>query len=99
MAIAQAPEFQIVFRNPLAKLRVLLFGHIGLLESYFDGDMEVEGDLRAALAEGLRRPAHGMTPLVRVRNWWHEVVHSNASWECAKDNARFHYGLGADFYK
>ena len=43
-----APAFIIVFRRSRAGWRVLLFGHIGLLESYFDGDVDVEGNLGAA---------------------------------------------------
>jgi cyclopropane-fatty-acyl-phospholipid synthase len=36
---------------------------------------------------------------VRLRNRWHEWRFSNRSLRQAKANARFHYGLGADFYR
>jgi cyclopropane-fatty-acyl-phospholipid synthase len=38
-------------------------------------------------------------PLVRLRNWWHELRFSNRSHAQAKANARFHYGLPAEFYR
>src|SRR5262249_5322600 len=47
------PAFTLVFRNGRAERRTALFGHIGLLESYFDGDLDVEGSLRQAFALGL----------------------------------------------
>src|SRR5439155_12165831 len=47
------PEFHLVFRNARALWRVAAFGHIGLLEAYFDGDIDVEGSLALALAAGM----------------------------------------------
>jgi cyclopropane-fatty-acyl-phospholipid synthase len=38
-------------------------------------------------------------PLLRLRNAWHELRHSNATLARAKENARFHYALGTDFYR
>jgi cyclopropane-fatty-acyl-phospholipid synthase len=93
------PEFRLVFRNRRALWRVAAFGHIGLLESYFDGDMDVEGSLALAMACGMIGGMDRMLPLVKVRNLWHEFRLGNRSWEQAKDNARFHYGLGQDFYR
>jgi Cyclopropane fatty acid synthase and related methyltransferases len=36
---------------------------------------------------------------VRLRNRWHEWRFSNASAAQAKENARFHYALGTEFYR
>src|SRR5258708_398722 len=96
----RAPDATIIIRNARAAWRVLLFGHVGFLEAYFNGEIDVEGSLalafRAALDAGFDdRP----TFLVRVRNWWHELLYSNASIARAKANARFHYGPGQDFYR
>src|SRR5258708_28367917 len=96
----RAPDATILIRNARAAWRVLLFGHVGFLEAYFNGEIDVEGSLalalRAALDAGFDdRP----TFLVRVRNWWHELLYSNASIARAKANARFHYGPGQDFYR
>ncbi len=94
------PAFSLIFHNRRAELRVMLFGHVGLLESYFVGDLDVEGSLqmaaRAGMDMGLDQPPSG---LLKLRNAWHEFRFNNASVEQAKTNARFHYGLGADFYK
>jgi cyclopropane-fatty-acyl-phospholipid synthase len=94
------PDFTIVFRNRRAMRRISLFGHVGLLESYFAGDLDVEGRLqlafRAGMEMGLNRPPTG---LLRLRNAWHEFRFGNRSAGQAKANARFHYGMGADFYK
>ena len=42
------PVVTIVFKSKAAELRVLLFGHVGLLESYFDQSVDIEGDIAAA---------------------------------------------------
>ncbi|HEY6240199.1 MAG TPA: class I SAM-dependent methyltransferase, partial [Burkholderiales bacterium] len=94
------PDTTVIIRNSRVAWRVLLFGHVGFLEAYFNGDVDVEGNLalafRAAMDAGFdERP----TFLVSVRNWWHELRYSNASIAQAKANARFHYGPGQDFYR
>ena len=94
------PAFTITFRIPRAERRLALFGYIGLLESYFAGDVDIEGDIalafRAGFDSGIDRARN---PLVWVRNQWHELRHSNRSQSQAKANARFHYGLGQPFYR
>ena len=37
------PDTTFIIRRPRVAWRVLLFGHVGLLEAYFDGDLDVEG--------------------------------------------------------
>ena len=93
------PAFILIFRNRRAELRTALFGHIGLLESYFDGDLDVEGSLAKAFAVGMSSGLDRANPLVRLRNNWHELRFSNATWHQARENARFHYALGTDFYR
>ena len=97
--VASPARFVIRFRNRRGQLRVLRYGHVGLLEAYFDGDVDVDGDIalafRAALAGQLsERP----NALVRMRNRWHELRFSNRSIARAKANARAHYGLRKAFY-
>ncbi len=95
-----APEFTLLFRSSRAERRVAAFGHVGLLEAYFSGDLDVEGDLalpfRAAFDAGFDQQT---SPLVGLRNRWHEARYSNRSIAQAKANARFHYGLGQPFYR
>ena len=96
----RAPDVTVLFRNRRALRRVVMFGHVGFLEGYFAGDVDIEGSLALAIRAGMDAGfdrAPGL--LVRVRNWWHEFRYSNASIEQARDNACFHYSLGRDFYK
>ena len=94
-----AADFRLVFRNHRAKARTALFRHIGLLESYFDGDVDLEGDLRVPLRDAMLKGQERPNWLIAARNHLHEWRHSNATWEQAQANARFHYGLGTDFYR
>jgi cyclopropane-fatty-acyl-phospholipid synthase len=95
-----APEFTIRFRTRRAELRLLRYGHVGILEAYFDGDVDVDGNIalafRVALDKGFNQKPNA---LVRLRNRWHEVRYSNRSVAQAKANARAHYGLGKAFYE
>ena len=93
------PTFTIAFLSGAAELRTALFRHIGLLESYFDGQLDLEGSLREALAAGMIGNISANNWLVSIRNRWHELRFSNASWDQAKKNARFHYSLGTEFYR
>jgi cyclopropane-fatty-acyl-phospholipid synthase len=94
------PAFTVRFHSHEAERRVVLFGHIGLLESYFDGDIDIDGDLALVFRAGLDT-GFDLEPnrLVKLRNRWHELQHSNRSLARAKANARFHYGHGVEFYR
>ncbi|MFO1324446.1 MAG: cyclopropane-fatty-acyl-phospholipid synthase family protein [Burkholderiales bacterium] len=96
---AGAPAFVLRFRSRLAELGIAAFGHIGMCDAYFDGDLDVDGDLGAALRAGMAGGYDSPNALVEQRNRWHELRHSNASRERAKENARAHYGLGTPFYR
>ncbi|WP_324780751.1 cyclopropane-fatty-acyl-phospholipid synthase family protein [Thiobacillus sedimenti] len=94
------PSFTLVFRNRRAEWRTAVFRHVGLLESYFAGDVDIEGNLQLAFRTGMDMGLDGPPAgLLRLRNAWHEVRFGNASLAQAKANARFHYGLGTDFYR
>lgn len=93
------PDFTLVFRNPRAYWRIALFGHVGLLESYFEGDLDIEGSLPQAMAAGMRGGMDRPTALVRWLNRWHEFAYTNSSWGQARKNAEFHYALGPEFYR
>ena len=96
----RAPDVTILIRNRRAAWRVLLFGHVGFLEAYFAGDIDVEGNFPLMFRAGMDAGFDGKpTLLVKLRNWWHELLYSNASIRQAKKNARFHYGPGQDFYR
>jgi cyclopropane-fatty-acyl-phospholipid synthase len=94
------PAFTITFRTTGAQLRLLAFGYVGLLESYFDGSADVDGDIALAFRAGMDAGFDRIgNPLVALRNRWHEWRFSNRSIPQAKANARFHYGLGQAFYR
>jgi cyclopropane-fatty-acyl-phospholipid synthase len=94
------PRFTLVFRNDAALLAVTMRGHMGLLESYFDGDLDVEGDIGAAFAAGLSVDVDPKFDVLgRVENNLHELRFANRSPEQAKVNARVHYGLPEAFYR
>src|SRR5882672_1693297 len=94
------PRFTILFKHRRGARRLLRYGHVGFLEAYFDGDVDVEGDIalafRLAIDRGFNRKRNR---LVAVRNRWHEFRFSNRSIAQAKANARAHYGLGRQFYE
>jgi cyclopropane-fatty-acyl-phospholipid synthase len=70
-----------------------------MCDAYFNGDLDIDGDLRAAFRAGMSNGYDSSNALVDKRNRWHELRHSNASTEHAKENARAHYGLGVEFYR
>jgi cyclopropane-fatty-acyl-phospholipid synthase len=94
------PVVSMVFRTAAAERRVWLFGHVGLLESYFDQSLDVEGDFALAFRAGMdARFDWRSNPLNTVRNYWHEFRFNNSSIAQAKVNAEFHYALGTEFYR
>jgi cyclopropane-fatty-acyl-phospholipid synthase len=92
-------RFSLRFRTRAAEWSIAAYGHIGLLEGYIDGEIDFEGDLRAAFQAGLNGGFTKASPVVQQRNRWHEFRRSNATREQAKENARAHYGLGTEFYR
>ena len=94
------PAFTLVFRNRRAELRALRDGHLGFLESYFDGDLEVEGAFALAFRAGMELGIDQTASWpVRMRNRWLERTRSNRTVAQARANARYHYGLGEPFYR
>jgi cyclopropane-fatty-acyl-phospholipid synthase len=94
------PAFTLRFRTRKAQLMPALFGHVAILESYFSGELDVDGDFALAFRAAMdARSDATMRPLVRLRNRWHEFRYSNKSIAQAKANASFHYDLPYEFYK
>jgi cyclopropane-fatty-acyl-phospholipid synthase len=95
-----APAFTLRFRSAAAEWRIAAMGHVGVLESYFSGDLDIEGDIALAFRAGYEGGFDmRFRPLIRLRNAWHELRFSNRSRAQAKANARFHYGLPVEFYR
>ena len=94
-----AAKFAVRFNSRAAELAIAAYGHVGLLDGYFDGDIDIDGDLRAALRLGMQAGFDTPKALVAQRNRWHEMNRSNATREQARENARAHYGLGTEFFR
>src|SRR3989442_4978500 len=94
-----APAFTMTFKSVRAQRRTVLYGPGGLLEAYFDGDIDIDGNLAKALAVGMEAGLDHPNLLVRMRNRWHEFMHNNASRRTAQKNAEYHYALPPEFYK
>jgi cyclopropane-fatty-acyl-phospholipid synthase len=95
----EPPAFTLIFNTVRAERRAALYGHIGLLESYFDAEIDIDGSLQKALASGMEAGIDRPNLVVRLRNRWHEFLHNNANRQQAKKNAEFHYALGPEFYR
>jgi cyclopropane-fatty-acyl-phospholipid synthase len=93
------PAFTLVIRSARVYARIAAFGHVGLLESWFDGEVEVEGSLAKAMEVGMQSDITASRPLVWLRNRWHELRFSNHGWTQARRNAEAHYALGTEFYR
>jgi len=94
------PAFTVVFHTEAALFATATRGHIGLLEAYFDQEVDVEGDFGAALAAGMAAGFdHRAGAFNGIENSLHELRHSNQDPAHAKANARAHYGLGTGFYR
>lgn len=97
---AQPPAFTVVFRTERALVATFARGHLGLLEAYFDQEVELEGDLGMAMEAGMRSGFDLRFDLFNsVENNLLEWRSANSSPAQAKANARAHYGLGEPFYR
>lgn len=96
---ATEPAFRIRFKRRAAEWRTAAFGHIGILDAYFAGDVDFDGDLNAMFSISTPTGFDTANPLVTLRNRWHERTKNNRTREQAKANARFHYGLPYAFYR
>ena len=95
-----APAFTLIFRTERALAATFVRGHMGLLEAYFDQEVDLEGSLAAALAAGMQVGFDQQAPaLLGVENNLLEWRTSNRDRAQAKANARAHYGLGEAFYR
>ncbi|MFO1302288.1 MAG: cyclopropane-fatty-acyl-phospholipid synthase family protein [Burkholderiales bacterium] len=93
------PAFTLRFKAKRAELMPALFGHTAFLEAYFAGDVDVDGNLALAFRAAMDAQTDDTpSPLVRVRNAWHEFRFGNGSIPQAQANAQFHYDLPYEFY-
>jgi cyclopropane-fatty-acyl-phospholipid synthase len=94
------PIFTVVFRTDGALMAAFARGHLGLLEAYFGQEVDVIGDLGAAMAAGMRSGFDlRFGAVMSVENNLLEWRYGNRDAARAKANARSHYGLGEPFYR
>jgi cyclopropane-fatty-acyl-phospholipid synthase len=94
------PVFTLVFRTDRALMATFARGHLGLMESYFDQEVDVQGDLGTAMAAAMRTGFDlRFDPFNSVENNLMEWRTANRDAPQAKVNARTHYGLGEPFYR
>lgn len=95
-----APAFTVRFHTDASLAAILLRGHMGLLEAYFDGEADLDGDLGVALAAGMDAGFDLQSTAINfVENALLEWRTGNGDSRQAKANARAHYGLGEAFYR
>jgi cyclopropane-fatty-acyl-phospholipid synthase len=99
------PAFTIIFRRAVAERAVLIFNEVGFAEHYFRQNIDIEGDItQIAIVDGEFGKSIGSNNLIRnpinvIRNWWHELMHSNRSIGQAKKNAIVHYGRDTGMFR
>ncbi len=97
---AGEPAFTVVFRSDRALMNTFARGHLGLLEAYFTQEVDLEGDLGAAMAAGMSSGFDlKFSVVASVENNLLEWRRGNRDASSAKANARSHYGLGEPFYR
>lgn len=97
---AGEPAFTVVFRTERAVMAAFARGHLGLLEAYFSEEVELLGNLGAAMAAGMRSGFdRWFAAVASVGNNLLEWRTGNGDAVRAKANARAHYGLGEPFYR
>ena len=89
-----------MFRSPRAYWRSAAFGHVGLLEAYFAGELDIEGSLarrsppawKAASTAATGPSCLAAQPLARAHAFERRALRARA-------NAEAHYALPPEFYK
>src|SRR4051812_34719635 len=70
---ATGPAVTLCFRTARGVRRAAMYGHVGMLEAYFDGDLDVEGDIALIFRASMdSKFGDKPQPLIRMRNAWHE---------------------------
>lgn len=96
------PEVTVVFRVRRAEWRTALFGYVGFLDSFFDGEVDILGVqpvrklIRMAYTSAYKYSAN---PLITLRRRLLEWRQNNRDFAHAKSNARRHYGLPVALFR
>lgn len=104
---ADSPVLKIRYKTRAAQLNSIVNHVWGLIESYIRQNVDIEGDIRLlvraaaesgpTLLENIRR-THTPHPIIRLRNFWHELRFGNHSPSRGVRNALHHYNRGNDMF-
>jgi len=101
------PEVIICFKSRLDQLSTIINHGWGLIESYIHQSVDIKGNLKLLIRASAEtgpslientlqlRLSH---PLIRLRNFWHEVRFGNRKLPQAVKNALFHYNRGSEIF-
>ncbi len=101
------PEVIIRYKSKLAQINTLINHGWGLIESYIHQNVDIDGDLklliRAAAETGPSlientRKVRIPHPVIRLRNFWHEIRFGNRNLPQAVENALYHYNRGSEIF-
>lgn len=92
-----SPTFTISVNKPIKKLDLLCSTSLTLGEAYMDKDIEIEGDLFAALNIALSQMGKGKfkTDSKALK----KIIHTSTCMKNQKKEVTSHYDIGNDFYK
>ena len=104
---SRSPELKIHYKSRWAQLNTLVNHGVGLIESYINQKVDIEGDLKLLIKaysevgpplwKNMRR-THPPHPITRIRNAWHEWRFGNRRVDRGVKNACHHYNRGNDVF-
>lgn len=99
------PQVTLVFKNNRAEWRTFFFDYVGFMESFREGDIDIEGEdavrklIRMCYELTPSTRASGFTnPLNAIRYAWQEWRRNNKRYLQEKANLYHHYNLPAEFF-
>ncbi len=101
------PELIIRYKSRWSQLNSIINHGWGLIESYISQEVDIDGDLKLlikadaesgpSLVENIRQTKIPH-PVIRVRNFWHELRFGNRKISRAVKNALHHYNRGNEIF-
>ncbi len=101
------PELKIRYKTRWAQFDSIINQGWGLIESYIAQSVDIEGDLKLiikadaetgpSLVENLRM-TRIPNPIIRLRNFWHELKFGNRKIAHSINNALHHYNRGNEIF-
>jgi len=90
------PKFRIIFNEPIPKADIISDPSMAFGEAYMHKRLEIEGSVRQALESMFNNSGSFLKSDARYKTVVKKVSNTLKT---SRDNARFHYDIGNDFYK